>query len=210
MKKKDNRGGPVVHPRTLIYGWGINDADYAVRKCDYFGRDQSGKQLLQIIWSCPYFSRWASMVERCFSLKNKNPAYSDCGVHEDWKYFSNFKAWMETQDWEEKQLDKDLLVKGNRFYGPETCCFLSQDVNKFFKGAYKKVGATFAGVQLRKDTGKYKVTCKLADGTNKYLGQFENEEDAAKIWLEEKRKQARIIAASEPNPRLKEAMLNFY
>ena len=42
-----------------------------------------------------------------------------------------FKDWMENQDWEGNQLDKDLLFEGNKVYGPKTCVFVTRMVNNF-------------------------------------------------------------------------------
>jgi hypothetical protein len=36
-------------------------------------------------------------------------------------------------NWQELQIDKDLLVKGNKIYGPDTCCFLTNLENGVFR-----------------------------------------------------------------------------
>ena len=74
------------------------------------------------------------MLQRCYSESHlvRQPTYKGCSVCEEWLTFSNFKSWMEQQDWEGKQLDKDLLVYKNKIYSPETCVFVSSVINSFF------------------------------------------------------------------------------
>jgi hypothetical protein len=36
-----------------------------------------------------------------------NDTDTGCSVSDDWKYFSNFKLWMEKQDWGRKHLDDE-------------------------------------------------------------------------------------------------------
>lgn len=114
----------VCKKTKKVCGVGINDADYATQ-----GRDKiTGKR-----WWCPYYSRWHSMIKRCYSEKyqEKNPTYKGCAVCEEWLYFSNFKRWVEEQDWKGKHLDKDFLVEGNKVYGPDTCVFMDGSLNTF-------------------------------------------------------------------------------
>lgn len=117
----------LVKRSKLIFGVGINDADYNVVRQEMV----DGKQ--RIVWRCPFYGRWGNMLQRCYSADYllKFPTYIGCEVVEEWKYFSNFRSWMESQDWEGKQLDKDLLFLGNRIYGPETCVFLDNKTNTF-------------------------------------------------------------------------------
>lgn len=71
----------------LLCGVGINDADYDVTLHDA----ETGKK---IIWSCPYWEKWRSMIKRCYS-KNysiRNPTYKGCSVCKEWHLFSNFKS----------------------------------------------------------------------------------------------------------------------
>lgn len=109
-----------MRPRSLLYGVGVNDADYQVSPL------VSGRQII-----CKYYARWVNMLKRCYCLKfNKNRSnYDGYTVCEEWHTFSNFKTWMETQDWEGKELDKDLRGNGKKVYSPETCTFVTREVN---------------------------------------------------------------------------------
>lgn len=96
----------------LVYGVGINDADYNV----YEYKTTQGHQT--IIWRCPFYVKWTSMLKRCYSqkFKNKSPTYKDCKTVSEWHYFMTFRAWMIQQDWKAcrvKQYDVDLLDRIN-------------------------------------------------------------------------------------------------
>ena len=76
----------------------------------------------------PEYKRWSSMLQRCYAARVTQPTYALCYVCVRWQYLSNFVEWMDTQDWQGKQLDKDLL--GDTFeYSPEKCCFISRELN---------------------------------------------------------------------------------
>ena len=79
---------------------------------------------------------WRGMLERCYGDKYKDvhSAYYDkCIVCEEWHNFQNFAEWY-TQNFyqvgtERMHLDKDILVKGNKFYSPDTCLIVPQRIN---------------------------------------------------------------------------------
>ena len=47
----------------LVFGWGINDVDYAVHRTEVV----NGKH--KIVWTCPYYRKWVSIIARCFDIK---------------------------------------------------------------------------------------------------------------------------------------------
>lgn len=81
---------------------------------------------------------WNSMLERCYSNKSliHNPTYKDCTVCREWHCFANFEKWFDENYYEIPNervcLDKDILVKGNKIYSPETCCFVPSSINSLF------------------------------------------------------------------------------
>ena len=61
---------------------------------------------------------WYAMLNRCYNpLSNRAAAYKNCSVCDEWLTFSNFKRWFDEHHVEGYELDKDILVKGNRVYG---------------------------------------------------------------------------------------------
>jgi hypothetical protein len=77
---------------------------------------------------------WYNMLSRCYSKKQqtKRPSYKGCTVAEEWHNFQVFAKWYEDNCVEDYHLDKDILIKGNKIYSPETCCFVPQEVNSLF------------------------------------------------------------------------------
>lgn len=104
---------------TLVYGVGLNDANYQTA----FTAASGSKRI--VVWRCPYYQKWVNMLERVYG--SNRVAYAGVSVCEEWLTFSNFRSWMEKQDWEGKELDKDIL--GASVYGPETCIFVHKTVN---------------------------------------------------------------------------------
>jgi len=172
--------------RKLTYGKGINDAEYNTQQMH---RDDSG--VLVLDWVCPYYAVWRDMLKRCFSAKykNKNPAYADVICCDEWLTFSNFKAWMEQQDWEGRQLDKDLLVAGNNIYSPETCVFVPSLINNFVckkRTKPKDTGTPFVVSKLKSGNYQALLSNNLMKGTYSYLGIFKTLEEAHRAWQKEK------------------------
>ena len=183
----------------LVYGVGINDANYTVSIYEQLPRT-NGKRNQKIIWKCPFYYRWVEMLRRCFcnKLKTKHPTYKDVTCCKEWLTFSNFKSWMEQQDWEGKQLDKDLLVYKNKTYSPETCCFVTQNINKFLTLNGKYRGKYPFGVYYHKQSCKFKsqVSCGERDARLD-LGCYLTTEEAHKAWQKEKIKQAKILQSEQ-------------
>lgn len=73
------------------------------------------------------YATWKNMLERCYSdeLHSRYPTYKGCTVCDEWHNFQNFAEWMVAQDYDGKHLDKDIKVKGNKTYSPETCSFVT-------------------------------------------------------------------------------------
>lgn len=190
-----------IKSRKPLYGVGINDADYNVRV------DKT---------TCPYYERWHSMLRRCYGkieLK-RNPTYSGCTVCDEWLTFSNFKAWMETQDWEGKHLDKDILCEGNKVYCPEYCVFVTKLTNTFILDSKKVRGKYMLGVFFHKRDKVFVAQCNNTFGItkdqNRYLGYFETEIEAHLAWKAKKHEYACRLADLQDDPRVAEALRNMY
>jgi len=155
----------------LIFSIGINDADYTIRSM------KNGKQI-----NCKFYTTWYHMLERCYSDKfhEKRPTYIDCTVVEEWHIFSIFKEWMEKQDWEGKYLDKDILVEGNKIYSPDTCIFVTNQINNLFNNHASARGACPQGVSKFKHRYKAQIN-KYSEGV--FIGCFDDVADAERAYL---------------------------
>jgi len=72
---------------------------------------------------------WRSMIQRCYGGLIDHGKYVDCNVVDEWHNFQNFAEWFCENYVDGYELDKDIKVKGNRVYGPETCLFVTKQDN---------------------------------------------------------------------------------
>ena len=200
-----------VAASNLVYGVGINDADYAVEKWGTI--EVNGVRKRKQVWFCPFYRAWKSMLSRCYSIKfqKRRPSYIGCSVSEEWWRFSNFRSWMVEQDWEGMQLDKDLLFEGNKVYSAETCVFVSRMVNNFITDRGNDRGELMIGVCFYKKNGKFISRCSnIFTKKQENLGSFDSELDAHKAWLNRKLELAKELAAIQTDSRVSKALINRY
>lgn len=196
--------------KKLVYGVGINDADYVVQEFETIGY-VNGKRKRKLIWQCPYYRVWKGMLVRCYSSKTQErcPTYKGCSVSEEWLTFSVFKKWMEKQDWEGMQLDKDLLFEGNKIYSAETCVFVTKVVNTFTVDSGAARGEWQIGVCWNKEHEKFKARCRNPfTKKNEHLGYFTCELEAHKAWLKRKLELAYELAAIQTDQRISKALID--
>lgn len=201
-----------MKPRKLIYGVGINDADYVTQKLETIGY-VDGKRKQKTVWRCPFHQAWSNMLQRCYDAKTqeRRPAYRGCSVSNEWLTFSSFRAWMEKQDWEGKHLDKDLLFEGNKIYGAATCVFVTPMVNSFTIDRGASRGEWLIGVCWSKEKEKFQADCSNPfTKKREYLGYFTCEEAAHNAWRKRKLELARELAAIQTDPRVAGALINRY
>ena len=189
-RDKMKKGGP----RTLLSGVGINDATYSTR-C----RLSCGK-----VVTCPYYTRWASMLSRCYSksYQSSRPSYVGCTVAKEWHTFSVFRDWMKGQRWKGKSLDKDLIVPDNREYGPDTCIFVDSSVNSLLVNS--DFSNSSQGVRVSAQ-GKYNARV-MKDGKVSHVGNYETEEEAIYEYNLAKANHIRDVAARYFDPALFKAL----
>lgn len=159
--------------KKLVYGVGINDAPYNIHINGLM---------------CPYYKVWSCVIRRCYEPRK---GWEDCIVCKEWlKSFMSFRAWMELQNWKHKVIDKDILVLGNKEYGPNTCVFVSQYLNTLFQQTNKnrKLPRGIYQCVLNK---KYKVNCSIKPGVNKCLGFYTSLEKANEVYV---RAKAQVLA----------------
>jgi len=92
------------------------------------------------------YNCWMHMLERCYTRQYHElcPTYKECVVCDEWHNFQNFAKWYEENyykiDGYESHLDKDILVKGNKIYSPETCIFVPENINSVFSSHCNNTG----------------------------------------------------------------------
>ena len=127
------------------------------------------------------YNHWRKMLQRCYDpyYINKHLSYTDCFVCEEWHCFQNFAKWYVENIYncnnEIMDLDKDILIKGNKIYSPETCVFVPQRINKLIVNQETKRGEYPVGVSLRSDKIALCAVCGIGlngKHINKHLGSF--------------------------------------
>lgn len=200
-------------PRGLVYGFGINDVDYLVRTRVELPRI-NGKRSQKITWTCPYFIKWKEMLKRCYSEPHlrKHPTYIGCSVHESWRKLSDFIKWVNSQpekDWFNKELDKDLLIEGNKLYSQNTCVFISRQLNVFIVD--RSSGKHMVGVDWKENIRKFQARCRDPFlKKDDYLGVFSNELDGHLAWKAKKHEHACKFAELETDPRIIQVLTTKY
>lgn len=124
---------------------------------------------------------WQAMLTRCYDSKfhAKRPTYSGCTASENFKYYSYFKEWCKNRvGFREKGwvLDKDILVKGNKVYSEDTCCFVPQSLNLLLTKSDSSRGKLPIGVS-QKSNGSLIAVVRQENKMIR-LGTFKNKEDA--------------------------------
>ena len=93
------------------------------------------------------YNKWRWMLLRCYDENElkKEPTYVGCQVCDEWLNFQNFAEWINNNKYEcnDLELDKDLLVKGNKLYSPNTCCLLPHEINYAISMCFDKNRHTF-------------------------------------------------------------------
>lgn len=132
------------------------------------------------------YSSWSGMIERCYNekFKQSRSTYKNCIADDRFHNFQYFYDWYVENKWSEDSinLDKDILVKGNKMYSPDTCVLVDSNINSIFVKCNKSRGKYPIGVYVDKRYGSICAQASInnRDGTygNKYLGTFRTIEDA--------------------------------
>lgn len=202
------RNAKKSHTKTKrLYGVGINDADYMVGV--NAPADAGGRKVR--IWSCPFYVAWRGMLARCYErpIKVYRPTYGVCSVDTAWLTFSVFKYWMEKQPWEGNQLDKDLLVPGNKVYSAGTCLFLPSEINKFLLECGALRGKYPIGVCWHKPSRKFAAKCcNPLTRKQEHIGYFHCPNEAHLAWATRKLEHAKALAAQQTDPRVAKALVD--
>ena len=195
----------------LVYGWGVNDVYYNVTRSEVI----NGKT--KIVWRCPYYKKWCSILERCFDNKYraKYPTYKGCTIAEEWKYLSNFIKWVDSQpnrDWQNCEPDKDFLSVDNKHYSPETVVFVSKIVNMFITDGGNARNNYMIGVSdsLRKKN-PYRAQCSnpFIKGSG-HIGCYPTELEAHKAWQAKKHEYACMLADLQDDERIASRLREMY
>jgi len=110
------------------------------------------------------------------------------------------------QSWVGLQLDKDIIGNG-KLYSPDTCVFVSPQVNSFIKSSGYR-GICLRGV-TRLPGGRFRADGVNESGDRVYLGVFATNEDAHLAWAKDKAATANMLAAKQSDLRVAGGLRRF-
>lgn len=165
---------------------------------------------------------WSSILQRCFDskAKEKRQNYKDTTCCTEWLYFKNFYEWLHSQEnfykWingNKLDIDKDILIKGNNIYSPETCLLIPHSVNSLFTKSNKARGSLPLGVV--KHGNRYQASSQnMLTNKREHLGTFDTPElvfNAYKKYKENLIKQVAQVEFDKGNiaKECYDAMMNY-
>lgn len=147
----------------LVYGIGINDRSKPSKSNGRIAKE---------------YDLWMQMMRRCYSptYNNKHPTYIGCSVSENFKSYSYFYDWCQDQigfGVDGFELDKDLLVKGNKIYSEEYCVFIPRALNILLTKRKALRGEYPIGVALDMDTNRFRSHISIS-GKVRRLGCYDD------------------------------------
>ena len=171
------RNGNVKDPYSpSVYGVGISGAKYPPTV--------NGRNTKE-------YALWYSMLKRCYSDKyqKKQPTYEGCEVSNNFKSYEYFYEWCNEQvgfGMDGFELDKDLLIKGNKVYSETTCVFLPQEINTLLVKNTASRGEHLIGVSWSKTANAFKASVNKNKGKQEHLGYFNTELEAFNAYKQAK------------------------
>ena len=134
---------------------------------------------------------WGSMLKRCYndSYRKKRPTYEGCEVSENFKSYEYFYEWCNKQvgfNVKGFDLDKDLLIKGNKVYSEDTCVFLPSEINSLLIKRAASRGEYPIGVCWHNANKAFIAQVNKNKGKQEFLGYFKTELEAFNAYKKAK------------------------
>ena len=168
------------------------------------------------------YALWSTMLGRCYDevKQKKFPTYKDVIVCEEWLDFQNFATWCNTQEYfnhkdesgRNYELDKDLMVKGNKIYSPDTCCFVPKRINSLMVSCNSRRGDYYIGVSYKSRDRKYASELNVGEGKRLYLGYYNTQQEAFSVYKEAKElliKEVAVTWKGKIDDRVYNALINW-
>lgn len=157
---------------------------------------------------------WSGMFDRCYNKNEllKHPNYIGCEICEEWFCFNNFAKWYNDNQWGNElllEVDKDIRIKRNKIYSPNTCILAPHRINALFvhsvDSSYRN---GLIGTYLNQN-GSYTAQCNTGSKSNRNLGSYKTEIEAFKAYKQAKEKYIKQIA-DEYNDKYKDFPKELY
>ena len=203
----DIRNGSVKDPYVpSVFGVGVLGTKYPSRVNGVLTKE---------------YRLWNNMLKRCYSdtVKKKQPTYEGCEVSDKFKSYEYFYEWCNKQigfandgNVNPFQLDKDLLIKGNKVYSENVCVFLPQEINSLLVKSTASRGEYLIGVCWHKTRKAFVAQVNKNKGKREHLGLFKTEPEAFNAYKTAKESFVKEQAnnwKSEIDPRAYEALMKY-
>lgn len=139
---------------------------------------------------------WKSLIIRCYCEEAQKIAktYKGCSISPIWHDYQNFAEWYTNHPYHSfgYQLDKDILVKGNKIYSPETCCLVPHAINSLFNNHRASKGLYPQGLSLI-PSGRYRVQMSV-NGNKTHLGVFDTIDEASYCYARSREAYVKDVA----------------
>ena len=163
----------------------------------YKSRDEQGNKT-------DYYEDWHSILQRGFDekYKNKRPTYKDVTINPELYNFQNFAEWWHNNYYEIEgemmDIDKDIIVKGNKEYRFDRMIFVPHRINSLFVKNDAKRGNYPLGVSYSKQTNTYRAKCSILNKEGKriikHIGCYNSPEEAFLAYKEFKEQYIKQVA----------------
>ena len=156
-------------------------------------------------------SIWSGMLERAYGEKyhTLQPTYKDVEVCENWKNLQIFSLWFHKNYINGWHLDKDIIVKNNKIYSPQTCAFVPREVNNLFTS--RKNHRNNLPIGVSKDKGTFRAT-STQNKKQVYFGNYGTPEEAFYAYKKGKESYIKEVAEKwkeQIDERVYNAMMNW-
>ena len=188
----------------FIKGSIVNPYDKNICSCGFIG---SGKYNSKHI----AYPTWFNMIKRCYGkIIKSNESYFGCTVTDEWHNFQNFAKWFDEHYYECNEtltIDKDILVKDNKIYSPQTCLLVPKTLNLIFVNLRSRKNNLPTGVSIGRKGNRFKYQVFLstcADKSTKhnpsiYLGLFNRSDEAFLAYKQAKEQYIKKILSQYEN-----------
>ena len=169
----------------------LNFDDFKDREGDWVG--EFSKTIDGVLYR--YFTRSGKLWNAINKRTNPKGAISrETGRYKTsnnrFKDYQTFASWCQNQlgYWNKEangnywSIDKDILIKGNKDYSPDACCFVPAVVNTALLSRASSRGDLPIGVSWDKVKEKYTVHTSR----NGFCGRYEDPQEAHKAWQQQR------------------------
>lgn len=156
---------------------------------------------------------WKSVIIRCYdkNYHKKNPKYVGCEASDLFKRLDFFKEWYFKQighDQKGWDLDKDILVKGNKVYSEDVCVFVPREINNMFRSKRVDSVGLPSGISIVRN----KYVARYGTGKKRRIGTYDTLEEAFLAYKETKEAYIKEVAnkwKDQIDSRVYEALMNY-